>query len=157
MQRLFAHDLSQYSAVLLCMGLDKANGTLRLNADGYLEIDWPQDSNRPLYDAILGLGKRFTRFIGGKHFLPMPTWLWPVNNNVTVHPLGGCALAESPEQGVVSAQNGSRGQVFGYAGLYVADGSLMPTALGANPSATITALSEWIAHEMTGMAPDADL
>jgi cholesterol oxidase len=157
MQRLFAHDLSQYSAVLLCMGLDKADGTLRLNAAGYLEIDWPQDSNRLLYDAILRLGKRFTSFIGGKHFLPMPTWLWPVNNNVTVHPLGGCALAESPAQGVVSAQNGSRGQVFGYAGLYVADGSLMPTALGANPSATIAALSEWIAHEMTGIAPDADL
>lgn len=156
-QRLMRHDLSQYSAVLLCMGLDKANGTARLNADGYLDIDWPQESNRPLYDAILNLGKRFTRFIGGKLFLPMPTWLWLVHNNVTVHPLGGCALADSPAEGVVSAQAGSRGQAFGYVGLYVADGSLMPTALGANPAATITALSEWIAHEMTGNAPDADL
>ncbi|RJG08075.1 GMC family oxidoreductase [Noviherbaspirillum cavernae] len=156
-QRLFSHDLSQYSAVLLCMGLDKANGSLRLNASGCLDIDWPQDSNRPLYDAILRLGERFTRFIGGRHFLPMPTWLWPVRNNVTVHPLGGCALADSPQQGVVSAAAGSRGQVFGYTGLYVADGSLMPTALGANPAATITALSEWIAHEITGNAPDAEL
>jgi cholesterol oxidase len=58
---------------------------------------------------------------------------------------------------VVSAQDGSRGQVFGYKGLYVADGSLMPTALGANPAATITALSEWIAHEITGQMPTADL
>jgi cholesterol oxidase len=157
MQRLFSHDLSQYSAVMLCMGLDKANGRLRLNRAGCLDIDWPQESNRSLYDAILKLGERFTRFIGGRHFLPMPTWLWPVNNNVTVHPLGGCALADSPGQGVVSAQDGSRGQVFGYHGLYVADGSLMPTALGANPVATITALSEWIAHEITGNAPDADL
>jgi cholesterol oxidase len=157
MQKLFSHDLSQYSAVMLCMGLDKANGTLRLNKSGYLDIDWPQDSNRPLYDAILDLCKRFTTFIGGKHFLPMPTWLWPIKNNVTVHPLGGCALAESPEQGVVSALDGSRGQVFGYRSLYVADGSLMPTALGANPAATITALSEWIAHEMTGEVPDAAL
>jgi cholesterol oxidase len=157
MQKLFAHDLSQYSAVLLCMGLDNAKGVLRLNQSGYLDLDWPQDSNRPLYDAILKLGERFTRFIGGKHFLPMPNWLWPVKNNVTVHPLGGCALAESPEQGVVSAQDGSRGQVFGYHGLYVADGSLMPTALGANPVATIAALSEWIAHEITGAMPDADL
>jgi cholesterol oxidase len=157
LQRLFSHDLSEYSAVLLCMGLDKGNGTLSLNAAGYLDIDWPQDSNRPLYDAILRLCERFTRFIGGKHFLPLPTWLWPIKNNVTVHPLGGCALGDTPQQGVVSAVAGNRGQVFGYSGLYVADGSLVPTALGANPAATITALSEWIAHEITGDAPDAAL
>lgn len=157
MKKLFSHDMSQYSAVLLCMGLDKADGKLRLNKQGYLDIDWPQDSNRPLYDAIVKLGERFTRFIGGRHYLPMPTWLWPIKNNVTVHPLGGCALADSPQLGVVSAQDGSRGQVFGYQGLYVADGSLMPTALGANPAATITALSEWIAHEITGNVPDAEL
>ncbi|WP_151637606.1 GMC family oxidoreductase N-terminal domain-containing protein [Noviherbaspirillum aerium] len=156
-QKLFSHDLSQYSAVLLCMGLDNAQGVLRLNQDGYLDIDWPQESNRPLYDAILALGERFTRFIGGSHFLPMPTWLWPVKNNVTVHPLGGCALAASPEEGVVSALDGSRGQVFHYRNLYVADGSLMPTALGANPVATITAVAEWIAHEITGDMPDAEL
>ncbi|RZI43817.1 GMC family oxidoreductase [Herbaspirillum sp. HC18] len=157
MQKLFSHDLSQYSALLLCMGLDNAKGVLKLNEEGYLEVDWPQDSNRPLYDAILNLGKRFTKFIDGKHFVPMPTWLWPLKNNVTVHPLGGCALADAPEKGVVSANEGSRGQVFGYHWLYVADGSLMPTALGANPVATITALSEWIAHEITGAVPDADL
>lgn len=157
MQKLFSHDLSQYSAVLLCMGRDNAKGVLRLNRDGYLDIDWPQKSNRPLYDAILELGKSFTRFIEAKHFLPMPNWLWPVRNNVTVHPLGGCALADTPEQGVVSAGDGTRGEVFGYRGLYVADASLMPTALGANPVATITALSEWIAHDITGQMPDADL
>ena len=156
-QKLFSHDLSRYSAVLLCMGLDNAKGVLRLNKEGFLDIDWPQESNRSLYDAIVNLGKRFTQFIGGRHYVPMPTWLWPVKNNVTVHPLGGCALADSPEQGVVSARQGTRGQVFGYQGLYVADGSLMPTALGANPVATITALSEWIAHEITGAMPDADL
>ncbi len=157
LHRLFAHDISQFSAVMLCMGLDKANGVLRLNGDGYLDLDWPQASNRPFYDAVLRLSKRFSRFIGARHFLPLPTWLWPVNNNVTVHPLGGCALANAPGQGVVSANDGSRGQVFGYRGLYVADGSLMPTALGANPSATIAALAEWIAHEITGEVPTADL
>lgn len=157
LHRLFGHDVSHYSAVMLCMGLDKANGTLQLNADGYLDIDWPQTGNRPLYAAVLQLCRQFSRFIGARHFLPFPTWLWPVNNNVTVHPLGGCALADSPEQGVVSANDGTRGQVFGYSGLYVADGSLVPTALGANPSATIAALAEWIAHEITGEAPTAEL
>jgi cholesterol oxidase len=87
----------------------------------------------------------------------LPNWLWPVNNNITVHPLGGCALADAPKHGVVSTADGSRGQVFNYRGLYVADGSLMPTALGANPSATIAALAEWIAHDITGEAPSAGL
>jgi cholesterol oxidase len=50
---------------------------------------------------------------------------WPV----TVHPLGGCHLSESPEQGVVSVG----GEVHGYPGLYVADGSVIPTAIGFHP------------------------
>jgi cholesterol oxidase len=82
---------------------------------------------------------------------------WYVGHNITVHPLGGCALADSPEQGVVSAAPEIRGQVFGYQWLYVADGSIVPTALGANPAATITALAKWIAHGITGIAPDDTL
>jgi cholesterol oxidase len=35
-----------------------------------------------------------------------------------------------------------RGEVFGYPGLYVADGSIMPGAIGVNPSLTIAAVAE---------------
>jgi cholesterol oxidase len=35
-----------------------------------------------------------------------------------------------------------RGQVFGYEGLYVLDGSIVPEAIGINPSRTIAALAE---------------
>ena len=156
-KQLLGRDVAQYSAVLLCMGLDHSDGKMALNSDGYLSIDWPQKTSQSLYDAILGLSRKFSAFIGGKHFLPLPTWLWPVKHNISVHPLGGCCVADTAEQGVVSANDQERGQVFGYRGLYVADGSIVPGAVGANPSATITALAEWVAHGITGIEPSADL
>jgi cholesterol oxidase len=149
-------DQSYRSAVLLCMGLDKGDGVFKLR-DGNLELDWPQKSSMPLYDAILESGRKFKEFMQSCFFIPLPTWIWPVRNNITVHALGGCILADSPEQGVVSAKPEDRGQVFGYHGLYVADGSVLPSAVGANPIATISAVSEWIAEGITGIQPTDDL
>ncbi len=74
-----------------------------------------------------------------------------------MHTLGGCSLGDGPETGVVSADRATFGQVFGYQGLYVADGGIVPTAVGANPVATISALSEMVAEGITGIAPDAEL
>jgi cholesterol oxidase len=150
-------DLSYTSSVLLCMGIDKSNGTMSLNNNGYLHIKWPYKANLPLYQAILDMGERFKAWTSGRAFLPLPNWLWPLRNNITVHALGGCRLADSPEYGVTSAALPTFGQVFGYTGLYVADGALLPTAVGANPVATICALSERVAEGITGIKPDADL
>jgi choline dehydrogenase-like flavoprotein len=63
---------------------------------------------------------------------------------VTPHPLGGCNMGSSPEQGVVN----HFGEVFGYKNLYVADGAIVPKPLGVNPSRTIGALAERIAKGM---------
>ena len=60
------------------------------------------------------------------------------------HPRRGHHGPDSPEDGVCDAQ----GRVFGYQGLYIADGSLVPANLGVNPSLTITALAE---HVMAGI------
>jgi cholesterol oxidase len=124
---------------------------------GKLALDWPQKTSRPLYDAIVACGKRFKEFTKASSYIPQPTWSRPVRNNITVHPLGGCALAEDAAHGVVSSIAGSRGQAFGYRSLYVADGSIFPTGVGANPSATIAALAEWIAEDITGNTPDDTL
>jgi cholesterol oxidase len=40
------------------------------------------------------------------------------------------------------------GEVWNYPNLYVSDGSIIPTALSVNPSATISALSERIADRL---------
>jgi cholesterol oxidase len=154
---LLSGDLSYRSSVLLCMGLDRANGTMTLNDNGYIHVDWPYKDSLPLYRAILRAGKRFRASTHAKAFLPLPTWSWPFRRNITVHALGGCSLADKPADGVTSARPETMGQVFGYKRLYVADGAILPTAVGANPVATISALSERVAEGITGIAPDADL
>jgi cholesterol oxidase len=90
-------------------------------------------------------------------FTALPTWDWPRRNNVTVHPLGGCVLGDTPEKGVTNAAKAKFGQVFGYEGLYVADGAIVPTSTGSNPVATISALSEMVAEGITGIPPDDKL
>lgn len=154
--QLLRGDISYRSSVLLFMGRDSGDGELSLR-NGSLDLNWPQKRSRPLYDAIVASGKRFAQFIGARAYIPQPTWAWPIRNNVTVHPLGGCALSENAAQGVVATQAGARGQAFGYHGLYVADGAILPASVGANPSATIAALAEWIAEDITGIPPDTSL
>jgi cholesterol oxidase len=61
-----------------------------------------------------------------------------LNRVISVHPLGGCPMGRDESEGVV----GSDGEVFGYPGLYVADGSVMPGPVGANPCLTIAALAD---------------
>ena len=56
----------------------------------------------------------------------------------TAHILGGAVLASNEQQGVVDTNH----EVFNYKGLYICDGSVIPSNLGVNPSLTITALAE---------------
>lgn len=63
---------------------------------------------------------------------------------ITVHPLGGAAMADSPDSGVTN----SFGEVFGCPGLFIADGSLLPTPIGRAPSMTIAALAERVAEHL---------
>ena len=53
-------------------------------------------------------------------------------------------MGSSAADGVVD----HRGRVFGHEGLFVADGAIIPRALGVNPSRTIGALAERIASLM---------
>jgi cholesterol oxidase len=103
------------------------------------------------------------RFLTSKqgHGVPNPTWIpagntavrlmakvmggtpggsigEPFNRPLTAHFLGGCAIGDSPETGVVDPYQ----RVYGHPGLHVADGSAITANLGVNPSLTITAQAE---------------
>jgi cholesterol oxidase len=56
----------------------------------------------------------------------------------TAHILGGCRMGDNPNEAVIDRNH----QVYGYPGLYVCDGSVIPANLGVNPSLTISALAE---------------
>jgi cholesterol oxidase len=57
---------------------------------------------------------------------------------MTAHILGGCAIGESAERGVIDPYH----RVYGHAGLHVVDGAAVSANLGVNPSLTITAQAE---------------
>ena len=62
----------------------------------------------------------------------------PFNVPMTAHFIGGCAIGDSAETGVVDAYH----RVYGYPGLHITDGSTISANLGVNPSLTITAQAE---------------
>lgn len=60
------------------------------------------------------------------------------------HPLGTARLAVEPQDGVCDINH----QVFGTEGLYVMDGSNVPSSLGANPQVTIMSLASRAARQL---------
>lgn len=81
----------------------------------------------------------------GASFIENASWhLLPWKTLVTVHPLVGCPMGEDGSHGVVD----HFGNVFRddtqavHDGLYVADGSIIRSALEVNPFLTISALAE---------------
>jgi choline dehydrogenase-like flavoprotein len=56
---------------------------------------------------------------------------------VSAHVMGGCALGSKPERSAVDLS----GRYHHLDNLYVMDGSLFPTSLGANPQLTIYAVA----------------
>ena len=59
----------------------------------------------------------------------------------TSHQMGSCRMADSADRGVCD----TKGEVFGYPGLYVSDGAAIPSSLAVNSSLTILANAERIA------------
>jgi cholesterol oxidase len=138
------HGAMQNTQTYLVMTHEKTAGRMRL-ADDRLRIDWPNVGQEPIFQSVSARLADAARALGGTA-VPNPLWT-PVfkHHLVTVHPLGGCVMADSAEGGVVD----HKGRVFAgeqgtavHEGLYVSDGSIIPRPLGVNPLLTISALAE---------------
>ncbi len=146
-ETLFAgpyHGATRNTQTYLVMAHDNGEGRMHLENDR-VRVDWPGVGSQPIFGTINQRLLDLTKPIGGS-FVPNPAWSKLLNQNLTtVHPLGGCVMAESAGAGVVN----HKGQVFSgtsgtgiHEGLFVSDGSIIPRSLGINPLLTISAIAE---------------
>jgi cholesterol oxidase len=127
----------------LGMGTDAGDGVLRLY-DGRIRLYWDPTQSMPLYKELTACLKEMSQQLGGDYTKPENYNPIIGNGLTTAHPLGGAVMSDTAETGVVNP----RGEVHGVPGLFVADGSIIPSALATNPSYTISALAERVAFWM---------
>jgi cholesterol oxidase len=138
--------------MLGAMGKDNSDARLVVNNDnGRLDLENDYLLDQQVFEDIIETMKLFAKEIGknGEKSLMIPFWDQIRKTQFVVHPLGGCPMGKSPAEGVVD----SMGRVFKgnsgvYDGLYVVDGSILPSSLGVNPSLTIAALAFRIAENI---------
>ncbi|MEX2512748.1 MAG: GMC family oxidoreductase N-terminal domain-containing protein [Cyclobacteriaceae bacterium] len=138
------HGAADHTQVYLVMTHDDGNGKMILN-DGKLSINWRGVGKQEIFRKVNGEIYSATQALGGTK-IPNPTWNDLMNYDlVTVHPLGGCSMADDGALGVVD----HKGQVFSnsegkdlHPGLFVMDGAVIPRPVGTNPLLTISGLAE---------------
>jgi cholesterol oxidase len=142
---LFAGNRTEHFLPYLGMGTDAGDGVMSLDRQGEIDLHWDPAASMEMFHEMEQGFQELSRGAGG-HYLKSFLWGWPMQRLLTAHPLGGCAMSDAPETGVVN----DRGEVWGHPGLYVVDGAMIPGALSVNPSMTITALAEraaqWMIH-----------
>lgn len=146
--------------VLLGMGHDGAQGRITLEGD-QARLDWPGLTESPYRQLIRDEFRQIAEAQGGQYkFLRIFG-----DKMISVHPLGGCSMGEAANCGVVNhkgqvfdARGGGdidprTGQMTVHCGLYVCDGSILPTSIACNPLLTISAMAER-ATEMISLEPE---
>jgi choline dehydrogenase-like flavoprotein len=135
---------------------DSQGGQVRLRGDGSPVLDYPL--NATFWEAA----RRALLAMAEIQFAAGATWVTPVHERtpgytswaearrgiaelaleplicrvVSAHVMGGCAMADAPERGVVSDE----GRHFQIDNLSIHDGSVFPTSIGANPQLSIYGL-----------------
>ena len=138
------HGAVNHTQTYLVMSHDDGAGEMNLENDR-LRVHWQGVGEQTIFQHIDQTLQSVTATLGGS-YIANPMWSELMGHDlITVHPLGGCVMASSAEQGVVN----DRCQVFSsqqgdavYSNLFVCDGAVMPRSLGVNPLLTITALAE---------------
>jgi cholesterol oxidase len=128
----------------LVMGNEPTSGTMDLE-DDRLRIRWAGIGGSPLFARINQTLEDAATAVHGT-YIPNPEWHEVQKNPlVTVHPLGGCPMGDTAEDGAVDHLGTVFRGVTGsdvHEGLHVCDGAVIPRPLGVNPLLTISAIAE---------------
>jgi cholesterol oxidase len=109
---------------MLLVGRDRAPGRMRvLRPFGTFDVSFSRRDEQPLFDRMATAISDLAGAVGGTGALSAD--IGPLGLFLTAHPLGGCPMSHDRDDG-----------------LRVLDGSIVPAALGSNPSLTIAALAE---------------
>ena len=134
----------------LVMGQDDGSGQIELDpVTQEARIRWPRVADQSVFKRQNELLLAHATVLGST-FVQNPLWAFtPLRTLLTVHPLGGCPMGEDHTTGLVN----DLGQVLDdcggiHRGLYIADGSVVPTPIGVNPLLTISALAERLAERL---------
>ncbi|GII29508.1 FAD-dependent oxidoreductase [Planotetraspora mira] len=134
--RLFNHRRwSERAVIALVMQAKNNSVTVSLRGRGLRADPGHGEPNPTWIPAGHQAARLAAEEIGG---MPGGSWLDLFDIPATAHFLGGCAIGDSPESGVIDAYH----RVYGYEGLHIVDGSAISANLGVNPSLTITAQAE---------------
>jgi cholesterol oxidase len=133
--RVDARHWSERQVVLLCMQ----------TSDTSIDLYWKDDMLRSRHGSgtppstHIPVVEEFADRVARKmHGDQAALWFEVLNRTASAHFIGGMSIAENPDHGVVDPYQ----RAFGYPGLHVIDGSVMPANPGVNPSLMITALAE---------------
>jgi choline dehydrogenase-like flavoprotein len=97
-----------------------------------------------LYPPVEGVGEVAAADLG-----PLPEVHPRDLTLMAFHPLGTARADARPQHGVVDGEL----KLHGADGVYVADGSVVPSSIGVNPQITIMALATRLAYHLLGAAP----
>ncbi len=138
------HGAVHNTQTFLTMAHDDNKGQLKLE-DDRLRIHWPDVGKQPIFKKVADKQHQATAALGGTYLKNPVTNRITGEDLVTVHPLGGCVMADTAATGAVN----HKGQVFSgsqgtevYDSLYVSDGAVIPRPIGVNPLLTISAVAE---------------
>ena len=125
---IYGDEMSR-SQILYVVAHDDASGRLRLQND-HVIVDWPGYSDAPERVRAEQKVKAIIESMGGV-FVGNPFAMTAFGGNrIIVHPLGGCAMGETVEEGVVAPDgrvfDPTKGSKGVHDGLYVCDGRQSP-------------------------------
>jgi choline dehydrogenase-like flavoprotein len=122
--------------------------TFKRAIEALCEVYWAAGAKR-VFPPIAGLPELGPGEMGRLRDYPLAADQLPL---IAFHPLGTCRMGADPTRSPVDPE----GRLRGYEGLFVADGSIVPSSLGVNPQITIMALATKIAYGIVGKPSPAD-